>query len=243
AYYAVDGVEAADVVDAIRDQYRIRLDEPVVPASTTAAVVFIAERAETLVGIWAIGLAPTGDRDPFGLRRAALGLISAFEQLTAGGVLNVRDAAPAFTLDALLRQAISGFSEAVIPASRADELSGELRNIIHERLRKQLSATYDRSVIDAVLAVQPALHQVPARVAAVAQFQSLPAAASLAAANKRIGNLLKKAEEVGRQPNEALLHEPAEKALAQVIHQLQPVAAEQVSQGDFTGALTTLAGA
>lgn len=243
AYYAANDQEPVDVVDAIRAQYRIRLDEPVAPATATTAALFIAERAETLVGIWAIGLAPTGDRDPFGLRRAALGLISAFEQLTAGGVLNVRDAAPAFTLDALLRQAIAGFGEAIIPASRADELSSELRNFIHERLRNQLSGAHDRSVIDAVLAVQPPLHQIPARVAAVAQFQSLPAAASLAAANKRIGNLLKKAEETGSEPNEALLQEPAEKALLQVIRELQPVADGQVAQGDFTASLTTLAGA
>lgn len=243
AYYAANDGEPTDVVDAIREQYRIRLDEPVTPATATTAALFIAERAETLVGIWAIGLAPTGDRDPFGLRRAALGLISAFEQLTAGGVLNVRDAAPAFTLDALLRQAIAGFGESVIPASRADELSSELRNFIHERLRNQLGGMHERSVIDAVLAVQPPLHQIPARVAAVAQFQSLPAAASLAAANKRIGNLLKKAEETGRQPDEALLQEPAEKALAQVIRELQPAADAQVAQGDFTASLTTLAGA
>ncbi len=243
AYYAANDGEAADVVQAIHDQYRIRLDAPVTAATATSAALFIAERTETLVGIWAIGLAPTGDRDPFGLRRAALGLISAFEQLTAGGILNVRDAAPAFTLDALLREATHGFGEEIIAAARVTELTAELRNFIYERLRNQLSSQYERTVIDAVLALQPPLHQIPARVAAVAQFQALPAAASLAAANKRIGNLLKKADAVGTAPDAALLQEPAEQALAGVIRQLQPVAAKQVTDGDFTGALTTLAGA
>ncbi len=85
AYYAAGDGEPDSVVQALRTQYRNRYDTPVSQDDLTAATLFIAERAETLVGIWAIGLAPTGERDPFGLRRAALGLISAFEQLAAGG--------------------------------------------------------------------------------------------------------------------------------------------------------------
>src|SRR5690606_36997832 len=123
--YATDDGEAPDVVRALREQYRIRLDAPVVPESMTAAALFIAERTETLVGIWSIGLAPTGDRDPFGLRRAALGLLSAFEQLTAGGILDVRNATPVLTLESLLRQSIETFGEPLIARSRADELIGE----------------------------------------------------------------------------------------------------------------------
>jgi glycyl-tRNA synthetase beta chain len=73
-----------DIVLAIREQYRHRLDQPVTDASLTQAILFLAERAEVLVGIWGIGLAPTGERDPYALRRAALGLISAYEQLQAG---------------------------------------------------------------------------------------------------------------------------------------------------------------
>ena len=243
AYYAADDGEAPDVVRALRDQYHIRLDVAVTPEAVTAAALFIAERTETLVGIWSIGLAPTGDRDPFGLRRAALGLISAFEQLTAGGILNVRDAAPALTLEALLRQSIDTFGESLIARSRTDELVGELRGFIHERLRNQLGGAHDRKVIDAVLAGQSPLHQITARVAAVAEFQALPEAASLAGANKRIGNLLKKAESALAAPDRALLHEDAEKALSEVVSRLQPVAEAQVAQGDFTAALTTLAGA
>src|SRR5690606_35187662 len=87
AYYAAGDGEPESVVQALRGQYRIRLDAPVTPDTLAATALFIAERAETLVGIWGIGLAPTGERDPFGLRRAALGLISAFEQLAAGGML------------------------------------------------------------------------------------------------------------------------------------------------------------
>src|SRR5690606_13082188 len=120
AYYAANDGEPADVVAALRDQYRIRLDQPVNADTATAAVLFIAERVETLVGIWAIGLAPTGDRDPFGLRRAALGLISAFEQLTAGKLLDARDAAPALSLDALLAEAVNGLPASVAPTQPGD---------------------------------------------------------------------------------------------------------------------------
>src|SRR5690606_17676991 len=91
AYYAAANEEPADVVLAIKNQYRIRLDTPVQPNTLTAAILFMAERVETLLGIWGIGLVPTGERDPYGLRRAALGLISAFEQLHAGGYLAIND--------------------------------------------------------------------------------------------------------------------------------------------------------
>src|SRR3546814_8302039 len=91
AYYAAADGEADDVVLAIRNQYRIRLDTPIEPATLTADIVFMAERIETLLGIWDISLAPTGKRDPYGLRRAALGLCCAFEKLQAGGYLTICD--------------------------------------------------------------------------------------------------------------------------------------------------------
>jgi len=240
-YYATHDGESADVVDAIRGQYEIRLDAPVAADGVTRAALFLAERAETLAGIWAVGSQPTGDRDPFGLRRAALGLISAFEQLTAGGQLDAHDAQPALTLDALLTQAISALPQGVVKDTA--ELHDALRGFIYERVRNQLGTQYDRAVIDAVLALQPPLHQVSARVAAVAAFQQQPAAASLAAANKRVGNLLKKAEDTSASVDAALLREPAEAALAKVIDQLQPDAERQAAAGDFAGSLTTLAGA
>lgn len=243
AYYATHDGESADVVAALRGQYDIRLDAPVAAADVTRAALFMADRAETLAGIWAVGSQPTGDRDPFGLRRAALGLISAFDQLTAGGQLDARDAQPALTLDGLLTQAIAALPDGVVPAGEADALRDALRGFIHERVRNQLGNQYERAVIDAVLALQPPLHQVSARVAAVAAFQAQPAAASLAAANKRVANLLKKAEDATATVDATLLREPAEAALAQAIDQLQPDAERQAAAGDFAASLTTLAGA
>ncbi|ARP80493.1 glycine--tRNA ligase subunit beta [Bordetella genomosp. 8] len=236
AYYAEADGEAADVVRALREQYRNRLDTPVDRDSLTMAALFIAERAETLVGIWSIGLAPTGERDPFGLRRAALGLISAFEQLAAGGWLKPSQNGP-LTLQGVLRLAADSFGAGQI----ADTVLAEVADFTYERYRNQLAAEFDRNAVDAVVALAPPLHQVAARVRAVTAFGALPEAASLAAANKRVGNLLKKAEGDIGAVDAARLQEPAERALAQAIDSLSPRAQAQFDAGDFAGSLSTLA--
>lgn len=236
AYYAQADGEDKAVVLAIGQQYRIRLDQAVSNESLVAAVLFMAERLETLVGIWGIGLVPTGERDPYGLRRAALGLISAYEQLQAGGHLPVEQA------DRLsLPELLSATALTFAPGTLADGTAQEVHNFILERYRNQLASDHDRQVVDAVLAIEPPLHQIPARVQACADFARRPEAASLAAANKRITNLLKKAEgELGQVASDKLL-EPAEKTLAQVIHELGPKADEQLAQGRFTDSLSTMA--
>jgi len=236
AYYAQADGEPADVVLALGGQYRHRLDSPVTDASLTAAILFLAERAETLTGIWSIGLAPTGERDPFGLRRAALGVISAFEQLAAGGQLDARAAGP-LTLDTLLQHASASFGAGRI----APNVVEEVRTFVYERYRNQLIAEFDRNAVEAVIALTPPLHQVAARVRAVTAFSALPEAASLAAANKRVGNLLKKAEGDIGSVDPARLAEPAERALADAIATLTPRATAQLEAGDFAGNLSTLA--
>lgn len=236
AYYAAHDGEAADVVRALRDQYRIRLDEAVTADTLTAAVLFMAERAETLVGIWGIGLAPTGERDPYGLRRAALGLISAYEQLTAGGWLQSSQDSPA-RLAALLSRAADGFA----PGMLADGTADAVLEFVYERYRNQLAATCDRAAIDAVLALRPPLHQIAARVQACMEFAALPEAESLAAANKRVSNLLKKADSTLSGYDPDLLGEDAERQLADTITRIQPLADDQLRAGNFTAALAVLA--
>jgi len=236
SYYARTDHEPEQVIQALAEQYKIRLEQPVTAANMTAAILFMAERAETLVGIWGIGLAPTGERDPFGLRRAALGLISAFEQLTAGGFLPIQQNGP-LTLEGLLQAAADTFE----PSALAQTTVADVQAFIIERLRNQLITQLDRNAVEAVLAIAPPLHQILARVQAAATFAQGPDAASLAAANKRIGNLLKKSE-TGLQPlNQALLTEPAEQALAKTIAQLQPIAQQHLDAGDYQGAMATLA--
>ena len=236
AYYATHDGEPPAVVRALRDQYRIRLDEAVTPDTLASAVLFMAERAETLVGIWGIGLAPTGERDPYGLRRAALGLISAYEQLTAGGILQASLDTPA-RLAALLAQAATGFPAGTL----ADTAVDGVLEFVYERYRNQLTASNDRAAVDAVLALHPPVHQISARVQACMRFSTLPEAEALAAANKRISNLLKKADTQLPTFDEALLSEPAERALAQALTQLAPQAQAALAAGDFTGNLAILA--
>ncbi|CAM5179637.1 Glycine--tRNA ligase beta subunit OS=Castellaniella defragrans OX=75697 GN=glyS PE=3 SV=1 [Castellaniella defragrans] len=236
AYYASHDGEPADVVQALRDQYRIRLDDAITDDSLTSTALFMAERAETLVGIWGIGLAPTGERDPYGLRRAALGLISAYEQLTAGGFLKANQDTPA-RLAALLTQAAEGFAPDVLAAGTVSEVL----EFVYERYRNQLAATFDRTAIDAVLALHPPLHQVSARVQACAEFSALPEAEALAAANKRVSNLLKKADDHLPPFDATHLTEPAERALADTLARLAPPADAAFEKGDFTGSLAILA--
>ena len=236
AYYAKADQEPDSVVQALAGQYRIRLESPVSAQDLTATVLFIAERAETLVGIWGIGLAPTGERDPYGLRRAALGLVSAFEQLTAGSILQIQHTGP-LTLHALLQTAADTFALDVLQAGTV----ADVETFVLERLRNQLIAHHDRQAVEAVLAISPPIHQIPARVLAAEAFAQGLDAASLAAANKRVGNLLKKAE--GNLPavDPSLLTEVAEQALAQSIAHYQPIAQQQFDSGDYSGALATLA--
>ncbi len=236
AYYAEHDGEAPEVVRALRDQYRIRLDAPVTADTLTAAVLFMAERAETLVGIWGIGLAPTGERDPYGLRRAALGLISAYEQLTAGGYLQASQDSPA-RLSALLTQAAAGFAPGTLARGTVDAVL----EFVYERYRNLLAATCERRAIDAVLALQPPLHQVAARVRACMEFAALPEAEALAAANKRVSNLLKKADADLPDFDPALLAEPAERQLADTVARLEPLARAELQAGNFTASLATLA--
>ncbi len=236
AYYARGDGEADQVALALQMQYQNRIDAAVDADSLTAAILFMAERAETLVGIWGIGLAPTGERDPFGLRRAALGLISAFEQLTAGGMLSINQPGP-LTIQDLLQTASDTFDPGLLSQGTMDEACA----FVYERYRNQLIQSSDRNAVEAVLALTPPLHQVTARVIAAETFAQSPAAASLAAANKRIGNLLKKADALPEQIDPALLTDPAEKALANTIASLKPKAESQMQQGDFVGALSTLA--
>lgn len=235
AYYAEADGEDAAVVNALKHQYEHRILQPVCSENEIATLLFLAERAETLVGIWGIGLAPTGERDPYALRRAALGLISAFEQLNQGGYF----ATHSLDLRQLLEYSAAGFEPGVL----ADHTVDEVINFIYERYRNQLVQHADRKVVEAVLALHPPLQQVQARVQACITFAQRPEAESLAAANKRVSNLLQRHTEAIPPLDSQLLQEPAEQVLAQQLNQLAPIAQQQFNAGDFSASLATLAAA
>jgi glycyl-tRNA synthetase beta chain len=229
-YYALhDGLDAG-VADAIEDHYKPRFAGDELPRNTVGLVVALADKLETLVGMFGIGNLPTGDRDPFALRRHALGVIR---------MLIEKDLA--LGLDALLQDAAAQFKG--IDGFDSSKATVELQDFILDRLagslREQGASAQE---VDAVLAPRPQrLGEVPKLLAAVRAFAALPAAAALAAANKRIGNILKKAPEADAHVSDLLLQEPAEKALHAAMAEVVPAANAQFEAGDYTASLQTLA--
>ncbi|CAN7628819.1 glycine--tRNA ligase subunit beta [Variovorax paradoxus] len=229
-YYALHDGLAAEVADAIEDHYKPRFAGDELPRNSVGLVVALADKLETLVGMFGIGNLPTGDRDPFALRRHALGVIR---------MLIEKDLP--LKLDALLQDAAAQFKD--IDGFDTGRATAELQDFILDRLagslREQGASAQE---VDAVLAPRPQrLGEVPKLLAAVRAFAALPAAAALAAANKRIGNILKKAPEADAHVSELLLKEPAEKALHAAMAEVVPAANAQFDAGDYTASLQTLA--
>ena len=225
-YYALNDGLAPEVADAIEDHYKPRFAGDELPRSPVGLAVALADKLETLVGMFGIGNLPTGDKDPFALRRHALGVV---RMLT--------DKALPLNLDVLVRDAGLAFGDKIQDASAA------LLDFIYERLAGSLREQgYSAQEVDAVLALRPQqLGEVSRRLAAVRAFAALPEAPALAAANKRIANILKKAPEVDAHVSALLLKEPAEIALHAAMGLVLPEAHKQFEAGDYTASLQTLA--
>jgi glycyl-tRNA synthetase beta chain len=237
--YALSDGEPDAVAQAIAMQYRTRLETPIAADQAVTAALFMADRAETLIGIWGIGLAPTGERDPFGLRRAALGLINAFEQLCAGGLLPINQTTD-LSLRCLLQAAWECFTQRDLLLPQTVD---QVYAFVIERYRNQLNQI-PRSVVDAVLTIDPPIHQVLARIEATMAFSQTDEAPSLAAANKRIGNVLKKAVEGLNKvshPDPQLFQAGAEQALGEAMARVAPLAHVDMQSGHFAQALSRLA--
>ncbi len=227
-YYAQHDGEAPDVANAIEEHYRPRFADDALPASPVGTCVALADKLETLVGLFGVGEKPTGDKDPFALRRHAIGVLRMLMEKRLD-----------LALDRLLAIAEGSFS-AVKAYTRA---TGEVVAFVYDRLRGLLREQgYTANEIEAVVSLAPQhIDLVPARLAAVREFMKLPEADSLTAANKRIGNILKKAGQVSGGFDPSLLFEPAEKALAAAFEQVRPVAEQRFAQGDYAGMLKSLA--
>ena len=231
-HYALHEGAPQAVADAIEQHYRPRFAGDVLPQGNIASAVALSDKLDALVGFFGIGQTPTGDKDPFGLRRAAL------------GVLRILMEAPLpLDLSELVNDAESGFAAGVLRRGFAPTLL----DFMFERLRNQLrEAGHAPAAVDAVLSLRPTrLDLVPAKLAAVHEFVSLTEASALAAANKRIVNILRKAEEKGEapqgEPDVVLLQDPAEHALFQQVNEIAPLIRSLVAGEDYTGALRQLA--
>ena len=225
-YYARHDGLGEDIADAIEDHYKPRFAGDSLPRNAVGVVVALADKLETLVGMFGIGNLPTGDKDPFALRRHALGVIR---------MLIEKDLP--LDLSAMVAAATPAFGDKIVDATAA------LTDFVFDRLAGSLREQgFSALEVDAVLALRPQrLGDIPRRLTAVRAFAALPEAPALAAANKRISNILKKADAVAATVRPELLVEPAEAALFAAMGGVLPAAQGQFDALDYTAALQTLA--
>jgi glycyl-tRNA synthetase beta chain len=220
-HYAEADGEEPSVVRAIEQHYWPRFSGDELPSGDVSVALALADKLETLVGIWGVGQQPTGDKDPFGLRRAALGVLR---------ILSEKPETESLDLGQLLESAFSGF-----PAGKlALDTATQVHSFMLDRLRSLLREKgYDANEIEAVLVDNPTrIREVWRRIEAVKAFRALPEAEALAAANKRIQNILRKSDP-GSAVDYALLFEPEEKrlhaTLTSTVMQLSPL----LERGEF----------
>jgi glycyl-tRNA synthetase beta chain len=226
-YYARHDGLGDEIAQAIEDHYRPRFAGDALPRNRTGLVVALADKLETLVGLFGVGQVPTGDKDPFALRRHALGVVRMLVE-----------AALPLDLDTLLALAVPAFGALVADPRAAvsefvfDRLAGSLRE-----------QGYSANEVDAVLALAPQrLAEVPRRLEAVRAFAALPEAEALAAANKRIANILRKsAEPVVAQADPALFAQSQERALWGALDDVRAQADALFGRGEYTASLRALA--
>ena len=212
-YYALHDGEPPEVADAIEAHYRPRFAGDRLPEHLVACAVALADKLDTLAGLFGIGQAPTGDRDPFGLRRAALGVVRILVERS-------------------------------LPLSLGQLADDEaVKSFIFERARGYFQEQgYSANEVEAVLCLDPPrLDLVPRQLEAVRAFSTLPEADSLAAANKRIGNILKQAAAVPPGFDAGLMVVPEEKQLAATFQKMKPGVDAAFQKLDYTGALKALA--
>ncbi|MEZ5520098.1 MAG: glycine--tRNA ligase subunit beta [Dokdonella sp.] len=250
-YYASQGNprESAEVAEALDEFYRPRHAGDAIASSPIGRVLAVAERLDTLAGIFAVGMKPSGNKDPFALRRAALGLartlIEARLDLDLKAHLAEALAAlPESALAAGLGKGKDGQAPELDAGRRRSALAAELYEFIVDRLRGYYAEQgMTGEVFEAVRALSPAsLLDFDRRLHAVVQFATLPEAQSLAAANKRIGNILRQAGDSGHAAlDPSLLESDAERELVGAVEQAEASGDPLIAAGDYVGLLATLA--
>jgi glycyl-tRNA synthetase beta chain len=228
-YYARHDGLGNEIAEAVEDHYKPRFAGDALPRNAVGIAVALADKLETLAGLFGIGQLPTGDKDPFALRRHALGVIR---------MLIERELPLA--MPSLISESFRAFPEG------HGQAQAEVAFFLRERLSGYLrEAGYSTQDVEAVVESRPERWaDIPKRLSAVRAFAALPEAGPLAAANKRVGNILKKSEGAAdRAPgvNPSLLKEPAEAALYEALLAVAPRAEAAFSAGDYTGALQVLA--
>jgi len=227
-YYALHDGEPAPVADAVAAHYHPRFNGDTLPQGNVACAVALADKLDAMAGFFGIGDKPTGDKDPFGLRRAALGVLRILMETPL----------PLDLID-LIDDAADGFKAGLV----GGEAKAQLFDFMQERLRNLLrDQGHEQRLVDAVLALKPTrIDKVAAKLAAAKAFVALPEAEALAAANKRIVNILKKADGAAGEVDVTLLQESAEKALFASVNAIAPTIRSFVANEDYADALKALA--
>lgn len=229
-YYALNDNEPVEVAEAIREQYLPRFAGDRLPRTTTGQALSLADRVDTLVGLFGIGEPPSGDKDPYGLRRAALGVLRI-----------IIESELALDLPSLLERAYKAYEGRLTEKNAAVQV----HDYLLERLRGYyLETGFRPDEIEAVLVLKPGQPwDCDRRLKAVASFRELPEAKSLSAANKRIRNILRKSgEEIPTQIKPELLQDPAEQALATQMYNLEREVTPLLERGNYRATLKALAG-
>ncbi|MBK9664073.1 MAG: glycine--tRNA ligase subunit beta [Nitrosomonas sp.] len=247
-YYAQHEDMEDDVAFAIEDHYKPRFAGDELPRNPVGVCVALADKLETLVNMFGIGQIPTGDKDPFALRRHALGAIRILTEKSLP-----------IELDTFVQRIVEIIEDKDIPKEWANSQQStavaQQRVVLKESVEQLLAFIYERLAgslreqgytaqeIDAVLSLNlQNLSDIPKRLAAVRAFTALPEAVSLAAANKRVGNILKKtADVISAQVDVSLLQESAEQTLHQALVDILPITDKAFAAGDYTASLQTLA--
>ena len=227
-YYAKHDGESEDVAKAIREHYQPRFAGDALPSTAVSLAVALADKLETLSGLFGIGQMPTGDKDPFALRRHALGVL----RMLIEKQLNVS-----------LSQLVDIGYEAMQTVPGVKDSRQELLAFFEDRLRVMFKDMgYSAQEVDAVLATNPAtVLEVPARLEAVRAFSQMPEAQALAAANKRIGNILKKSTEAIKEVDAGLFEQDAEKALFEALVAVEPQVQALYADAAYTDVLKLMA--
>ena len=252
-YYAGHHGEPAEVAEALDSHYQPRFGGDAIATGRLGQVLAVAERLDTLAGIFAVGMKPSGNKDPFALRRAALGLArtlieAGLELDLRGSLVEALELLPDNALAAGLKPGKDGKPPVLHAGQRRAILLDELHDFVLDRLRGYYAELgFDNAQFEAVLAVQPAsLVDFDRRLRAVAEFGRRPEAASLAAANKRVANILRKQVEetgapvVGRAVDPAHFEADAERELADALGVARRDTAGALAAGDYTAVLARL---
>ncbi|MBW0454612.1 MAG: glycine--tRNA ligase subunit beta [Candidatus Kinetoplastibacterium crithidii] len=229
SYYAKQNGEPDSIVEALKNQYIHRFDNPITRKNIISAILFLSERIEKLIGLFGIKIYPSGEKDPYGLRRAAIGIINVFEKMVEGKILETNYSNYVDILD-LSKLTISLFHKKNIDL----EAPQKAVNFIHERYKYQLLNNFNRDIIEAAFAKTPPLHLILKILKTLEVFKTTPKISLYLTTNKRINNFLKQNNQPINSFEEKLIDNEPERILYEDFLITKPILLELLQLGKFS---------